>query len=503
MSISKRILSALLTLALLCAITAPSALALGPSPTQPQVWITTLHPWLRFHPPGAAEINNRAAYDDFVEFLSDTTNWEYVAENVDVIEFLAATTNTAILSDEVVTQFCDMVKGLNAKRAALGKDKLRISFQVGGILAYAGAGPKGSYEEAWYWFDQAAGEGLASALPRMKAQGVYADYIHFDGTISRATGNQAAASDKNPSPNCPFMTQAQAIGELVHLMQIYQDYYADVGHEVQFLYLFNFPNHGWKGSRAVMFNGSGYSDAYSDMRALDSAAKTAGLPLLGFTLDSPYNYRGRNGIDTVERCLDFEAEATALGYTTGIIFNVEPDGVRGNPSEYYYSESLKFIEAYEAGGGRPSVYHVMSWYNTAPATHLPETDPRTLTYQAKAFIDHVKLGVPVYHLGDAGWFYAAKRTNEFWPRLANLLSLSFACREYQRVEIDHVARPGVTVEYYVGAQGLTPSAIPAGDWQPYAGPFHIHPGFFFGLIGPKTVYVKISDGVRPLVYASK
>ena len=499
MKTRRHILGALLALAIGIAVFAPPALAFD----GPQVWITTLHPWLRFHSPGAATINNQAAYNDFVEFLSDTANWEYVAENVDAIEFLAVTTSAQIVSDEVVTQFCDMVKGLNARRAAMGKGKLQISFQVGGILGYAGAGPKGSHEEAWYWFERGAGEGLVSALPRMKAQGVYADYIHFDGTISRATGNQAAASDKTPSPNCPMMTQAQAIAELVHLMRIYQEYYADVGHEVQFLYLFNFPNHGWKGERAVMFNGSGYSDAYSDMAALDSAAKAAGLPLVGFTLDSPYNYRGRNGIDTVERCLDFEAEAAALGRTTGIIFNTEPDGVKGDPCEYYYSESLKFIEAYENGGGTPDIYHVMSWYNKAPAAHLPETSPDTLTYQAKAFIDHVKFGVPVYHLGDAGWFYAAKRANDFWLRLANILSLSFACREYQRVEIDHTVRPGVAVEYCVGEKGLTPSDIAAEDWQPYDGPFYIHPGFFFGLIGPKTIYVKVTDGVRPPVYALK
>jgi len=469
-----------------------------------QVWITTLHPWLRFHPPGAVTINNQAAYDDFAEFLSDTSNWEYVAENIDAIEFLAATTNSIIIPDEVVTQFCDMVKGVNVKRAAEGKKNLQISFQVGGILAYAGAGPKGSYDEAYYWFERGAGEGLVSAIPRMKAQGVYADFIHFDGTISRATGNQAAASDKNPSPACPFMTQAQAVDEVIHLMQIYQDYYADVGHEVKFIYLFNFPNHGWKGERAVMFDGSGYSDAYSDMIALDRAARAARVPLLGFTLDSPYNYSGRNGVDTLERLRSFEAQAAALGYTTGIIFNTEPDGVKGDTSEYYYKESLKFIEAYESGGGRPNIYHAMSWYNTAPASHLPETNPRTLTYQAKAFIDHVKCGVPVHQLGDPGWFYSIARTNEFfWRRLVNILTLSFVYREYQRVEIGYAAREDLTVEYYVGEKGLDPLEISEDDWAPYTGPFYIHPGFFFGLINPKTVYVKVTDGAHPTVYTSK
>ena len=469
-----------------------------------QVWITTLHPWLRFQRPNTAVIHNQAAYDDFAAFLSDTANWEYVAENIDVIEFLAVTTNAQIMPDELVTQFCDMVKGVNAKRAGMGKKRLQISFQAGGILDYAGAGPKGSYEEALYWFERGAGEGLVSAIPRMKAQGVYADFIHFDGTISRATGNQAAASGNNPSPNCPVMTQAQAIAEVIHLMQIYRDYYADVGHEVKFLYLFNFPNHGWKGEKAVTLNGSGFSDAYSDLAALDRAARAAETPLLGFTLDSPYNYNGRNGIDTLERLRLFEAEAAALGYTTGIVFNTEPDGVKGDTCEYYYKESLKFIEAYESGGGKPNIYCAMSWYNTAPAAHLPESDPRTLTYQAKAFIDHVKSGVPVYRLGDPGWFYAVTRTNEFfWRRLMNLLTLSFACREYQRVEIGCFARAGVAVEYHVGEKNLEPSEIPEDGWEAYTGPFYIHPGFFFGLIHPRTVYVRITDGSSPALYTSK
>jgi len=465
-----------------------------------QVWITTLHPWLRFHPNGAATSNNKAAYDDFAEFLSDTANWEYVSENIDVIEFLAVTTTSTIISDELVIQFCDMIKGANAKREAAGKKKLQISFQAGGILAYAGAGAKGSFEEALYWFQSGASEGLVSAIPRMKAQGVYADYIHFDGTISRATGNQAAASGNTPSPDCPVMTQAQAIDELIHLMRIYMDYYSDVNHDLKFLYLFNYPNHSWKGGRAVTLNGSGYSDAYSDLAALDRAAKAARVPLLGFTLDSPYNYRGRNGIDTLERLRQFELEARALGYTTGIVFNTEPDGEKGDTCEFYYKESLKFIEAYESMGGRPDVYHAMSWYNTAPATHLPENDPRALTYQAKAFIEHVKHGVPVHQLGDPGWFYAITRCNGFWRRLVNILSLGFVYRDYQRVEIAYAARADLAVAFHVGEKGLEPSAIPAENWKAYDGPFYIHPGFFFGLVGPRAVYVKAMDGSHPAVY---
>jgi len=468
-----------------------------------QVWVTTLHPWLRFHPNGALTINNQAAYDDFAEFLSDTSNWEYVAENIDAIEFLAVTTTSIIMSDGLVTRFCDMVKSVNAKRAESGRKNLQISFQAGGILAYAGAGEKGSYEEAYYWFEKGASEGLVSAIPRMKAQGVYADYIHLDGTISRATGNQAAASGNNPSPDCPVMTREQAIGEIIHLMQIYRDYYADVGHDVKFIYLFNFPNHGWKGGRAVTLNGSGFSDAYSDMVALSGAAIAAKMPLLGFTLDAPYNYMNRNGIDLMGRCLDFEAEAHALGYTAGIVFNTEPDGVKGDTSEYYYKESLKFIEEYESKGGKPDIYHSMSWYNTAPSSHLPESKPHTLTYQAKAFIEHVKFGVPSFNLGDPGWFYAVSRANDFWRCIMNIFKFSPTWKEYQKVEVNYFAREGVAVEYYAGEKGLAPTEIADEDWTPYTDPFYIYPGFFFGLINPKTVYVKITDGVNPPMYTSK
>jgi len=468
-----------------------------------QVWVMTLHPWLRFHPNGSLTISNQAAYDDFAQFLSDSSNWSYVAENIDTIELLAATTNSVIMSDELIKNFCDMVKSVNATRAGLGKKKLQISFQSGGILDYAGAGAKGSYEEAYYWFERGAGEGLASAIPRMKAQGVYVDYIHLDGTISRTTGNQATATSKNPSPNCPFMSQALAVDEVIHLMQCYIDYYADVNHDVKFIYLFNFPNHGWQGGNAVVFDGLGYSDAYSDMLALDSAARAAKMPLLGFTLDAPYNYVWRNGIDLMARLRSFEAEAAARGYTTGIVFNTEPDGVKGDTSEYFYKESLKFIEAYENSGGNPDVYLSMSWYNTAPKTHLPEDKPYTLTNQAKAFIDHVKFGVPFTDLGDVGWFYEVTRSNDFLRCLMNLLKLSPSWRLYQKVGISYVARDGVTVEYFVGEKGLTASAIPDGDWKPYTEAFYIFPGYLFGLIQPKSVYVRISDGVNPPMYTVK
>jgi hypothetical protein len=469
--------------------------AAAPIIESPQVWLHTLHPWLRFLAGDMTTIDNQAAYDDFAAFLTDTSGWEYVAENIDVIQFFGCTTVPAIMSDELVSRFCNMVKGVNAKRAALGKGRLQIAFEMGGILAYQGAGAKGSYEEAYYWFEQ---EALTSAIPRMKAQGVYADYINLDGAISRATGNQNAASGQNPSPGCPVMTLEQAVSEVMHLMQIYQGYYADVGHEVKFNYLFNFPNHGWKGARAVTYNGSGYSDAYPDMLALDSAAKATGAPLVGFVLDAPYNYRDMAGIDLLGRCLDFEKEARVLGYVAGIVFNADVEKTGGDRSANFYGQSLEFIEAYESRGGKPDIYIAESWYTTAPATHLPENTPYTLTNLAKAFIDHVKFDAPV--LSALGC--DVTRTNGFWKRLANILTLSLACRDYQRVEIV-CARTDVTVEYYVGGKDLAPTAIADGDWKPYTGPFSIHPGFFFGLICPKTVYARLSDGVNPPVYTSK
>ncbi|MDR2525579.1 MAG: GDSL-type esterase/lipase family protein [Oscillospiraceae bacterium] len=414
-----------------------------------QVWIHTLHPWLRFLADDKITINDQAAYNDFVEFLTDTKNWNYVAQNIDVISFFAVTTGAA-MSDEVVVKFCDMVKAVNSKRAAQGKGRLQIAFEVGGILSYQGAGAKGSREETYYWFEQ---EALGSAMPRMKAQGVYVDYINFDGTISRATGNQAAATGKTPSPQCPVMSQAQAISEIVHLMQIYQEYYADVAHDVKFNYLFNFPNHGWKGARAITFDGSGYGDAYADLLALDAAAKTARVPLLGFVLDSPYNYRNAvKDIDALKRCLEFETEATARGYTTGIVFNSEVENTRGDKSKNFYNASLQFIEAYEKNGGKPNVYICESWYPSAPATHLPENKPYALTNLAKAFIDHVKFGVPVQQLPPVNWLcYARSFCELLWESI-----FCNPCLEYRQPATPVAEEPAYPLDRYVREAYLKP-----------------------------------------------
>lgn len=83
------------------------------------------------------------------------------------------------------------------------------------------------------------------------------------------------------------------------------------------------------------------------------------------------------------------------------------------------------------------------------------------------------------------------RENEFfWKRLVNLITFSLAMKEYQRVTI--TPGPGVTsMQYYVGEKNAD---LRGAAWKTYTGPFYIHPGYFFRLINPKTVYVKFQDG---------
>ena len=380
-------------------ITIVNAQLIPKAPEKTQVWLQTLHPWLRYHRlvggqyvlpanPTAAE---QAAYDDYFEFLTDPTNWKYVSENIDTISLFGYITSH--WTNQQVDAFCDMIKATGIK----------VAFEMGGMGDYNAArgNAPGSEAEARFWFEQ---EGLnQTAILRMIARGVYVDYLNFDGTISRIMGTQN--DPRKATTLAPDMTLEEACAQVVWLIKCYQEILPDV----QVNYLWNFPNHSWKsdqegGYPRAYTNGwynnsnaamrQGYGDAYKDLVALDNAVKNAGwdVPLVGFTLDTPYNYRDQADGAMYARMLDFEQEAKSRGYKLAIVFNTEVGSGFADKSGQFYKGSLQFIDEFEKLGGSPDVYIVESWYPDYPAKTLPETEPYTLTYLAAEVLRHVKEG---------------------------------------------------------------------------------------------------------------
>ena len=353
-----------------------------PKDPYPQVWLHTLHPWLRYWNQTGNYVFDWAAHDDYFEFLTNPENWDYVSKNLDAVQLFGYITWT--WTDGQVEAFCDMVKATGIK----------VAFEMGGMLQYQGVGPKGSEAEARFWFEA---EGLGqTAILRMIEHGVYVDYINFDGSISRVMGTQ---NDPRKTMGTPDMTIEEACDQIVWLIKCYQE----VLPEAKFNYLWNFPNHSWKGGYALTYyNDSqrrmGWGDVYEEMQVLDAAVKASGVPLVGFTIDAPYNYRATGDSSMISRVLDFEQEARALGYRVAIVFNSDVDSRASsfnNLSGQFYKESLQYIDDYEKLGGSPDVYILESWYNRAPAKHLPETEPYTLTYLAAEALRHIKEGKPI------------------------------------------------------------------------------------------------------------
>jgi len=340
------------------------------SPQGPQIWMHTIHPWVM-------STDERVA--DYFDFLSDTSKWQYVSENLDVLSMFGyIMLESDGWTDGRVAAFCDMIK----------ETGLKINLEV----AYSPQ--KGAYD-------------------RFTERGVYVDYLDFDGLIYNKIFSGAKDSPSRPAP---AMSLDEAVEETVKVMLEWQELFPDV----EIYYAFNFPNNGWKGYKSMTQPGLGVGDAYEALIKLNSAAHEAGVNLVGITADSPYDciVSVEEGGDSIDRLLDLENEVRNLGLKFNLIFNDSSSG-EGGPAGQYYKDTLQYIKEYEQRGGKPDVYTVESWYSINPPKHIPEDEPYTLSYIAAQVIGHVKEGKPI---DMSGLDFAFRPTEE----LSVVMNWSFA-----------------------------------------------------------------------------
>ncbi|MCL5269002.1 MAG: hypothetical protein M1457_00240 [bacterium] len=162
----------------------------------------------------------------------------------------------------------------------------------------------------------------------------------------------------------------RAAGFFVDYMRTINEKYPDI----RFFLLSNFPNWRWKGGPN---NAADWGDYWDVVSAVVPRARAAKAPLIGITVDYPYNYAIRKGpVDWVARVREMEDYARSQGLQFNLIINCQ-DG--GNTSDQaFYENTLKYLDLYRKAGGHPDRYIVQSWYDY-PKAIVPEDKPYSMT----------------------------------------------------------------------------------------------------------------------------
>lgn len=227
-------------------------------------------------------------------------------------------------------------------------------------------------------------------ISKLTATGAAPGCLNLDGTIRRML---RPGQDANRNDVVGYSSLPRVMDAMVQYMQTWRESFP----EIEFLTCCNFPNWGWKGDCSYwndgMFNGD-YNEIFPQM--LD-AARVAGVPYYGITVDCPYEYAigtfphapwmdypdqpqptGESDprkVDWMARLLDIEAEARKQGLHYNLLMNSQLGGEESG--EAFTAKTLEFIDCHQASGGRPDGVIFQSWY-PHPKEPLPETRRDTL-----------------------------------------------------------------------------------------------------------------------------
>lgn len=225
-------------------------------------------------------------------------------------------------------------------------------------------------------------------------------YLNMDGPIRRLMhpGQDVGKED------IPGMTDInQVAAEIVDYLKEWRKSFP----KIKFFELCNFPNWGWKGNTSYRLHGMANGDFAEMLPVVLDAAKRAGVPFAGVTVDNPYEYaigtaehdsimnyhlppptgeRDHKKIDWMARILDIERTVKARH----IDFNLIVNSQGGNESsEAFCNLTLKMVDEYRKIGGRPTRYIVQSWLKY-PEKAVPESEIYTLSWLLKQVAQHVR-----------------------------------------------------------------------------------------------------------------
>jgi len=176
--------------------------------------------------------------------------------------------------------------------------------------------------------------------------------------------------------------------------------------KVKFVVLVNFPNWGWQGQPAFSVAAGrnspmNWGDAHLALETLFSAVKNDNLSIHALHADFPWRYFAEQAPDAIAATVDWPNRLLQLeqyARSKDVGFNLTTNSETGYVSAQAFSEdSLKYLDAYLAAGGKPDHFVVHSWY-PHPKEFLPESKPYTGSWLAAKFIQRlreIQIGSPV------------------------------------------------------------------------------------------------------------
>jgi len=225
------------------------------------------------------------------------------------------------------------------------------------------------------------------------------DYLVLDDPMRRLT----VPGQDNPGQLLQGMPDyPSAAAEVAAYMRIMRKKFP----AVKFVVILNFPNWGWKGEPAFSMapgrtGAMNWGDAHAAMEALFSTLARNDLRIDTIQGDFPWRYFAEPPSDAIAATVDWPDRILQLeqyARDKGVRFNLTANSETGYVSAKAFSDdSLKYLDAYLAAGGKPDRFVVQSWY-PHPEELLPESKPYTGTWLAARFVRRlreIQLGTPV------------------------------------------------------------------------------------------------------------
>ncbi len=298
-----------------------------------------------------------------MELVEESSNADSSLEGIAGLKLYIDMMNTATPAD------------LGKLAALVRRNNLKVIVEVGGTLNYD-------------WQDQAgemSAEVELAKLKRWHDAGGTMGYLDLDDPIYRLMGGTSWGND----PTKRFVSYNRCAKELMDYLSVVKKVYP----EIQFYFLTNFPNWGYK--KGVSYHGRGphrndRGDYHEAVAAVIRASKQSGMSFAGSTVGNPYDYltgtrESANpeipaSVDWIVRIRDYEGFCGENGWEFNLILNSEGGGKTSD--RRFHEDTLNMIALYQRAGGRPARYFVQSWYEH-PQSIVPCTEPFSMTALAQ------------------------------------------------------------------------------------------------------------------------
>jgi hypothetical protein len=217
------------------------------------------------------------------------------------------------------------------------------------------------------------------------------DFLILDDPMRRLTvpGQDAPGQFLQGLPDYP-----SAAREVVGYMNVMREKFP----AVKFVIIVNFPNWGWKGGPAHLVapglqSPMNWGDAHQALETLFGALKESGNQIHAIQGDFPWRYFVDQPPSAIAATVDWPGRLLQLeqyARDKGVRFHLTTNSETGYVSAKAFAEdSLKYLDAYLAAGGRPDHFVVQSWY-PHPDQLLPESEPYTGAWLAARFIERLR-----------------------------------------------------------------------------------------------------------------